>query len=183
MAPRTATQGVQNSPGTLVPCCVISCGFLQNFFPIVLCARLFVTCQARLQMKHVCLKRYPLDLAERWQVCWRIVENNALVTGGLNSSLEVTVDHEPSYITAPAEHLSLAIQLPIFHSLLRQHFSALPLQLMREGSPHKQTSSARNSPDKKLLVCNEKMSALKPLCSLPLLCIINTTTKAQGCTL
>lgn len=71
--------------------------------------------------------------------------------------------------------LSSFIMVPVFSCLLGQCYTALSLLLTREGSPHKQTSCAGNSPDKKLFVCNEKMPTLKSLHSCLLQSVINVT--------
>jgi len=107
------------TPQDLLPCWVISHGrgFLHDYFIIVLCVHHFVTCQARLWIKHVHLKHYSLDLAERWQIWgekkkkWETIPFSQEVWILPSSSLKVTVDHEPCNSTTPAEHLSLAIQL------------------------------------------------------------------------
>lgn len=88
-------------------------------------------------MKHVCLKPWhSLALTKRWQAHKRrMVENNPLVTGGLLWGLVLIVSPVTSQLLQNISPLlSSFITVPVFCCLPRQHYSALSLQLMGEGS-------------------------------------------------
>lgn len=90
------------------------------------------------------------------------------------SALKVRVYPEPSCTTAPAEHLSLGIQLHYGSCyLLPPRTTVLPWAAHEGMEPHKQTSWAGESLGEKMFVCNGKMPTSKSLCSLPLWSIVS----------